>query len=258
MQEYMLYVPHSAGEHARVLVSVHGISRNYLEQTGEFTPLCERYGVVMLAPIFTHEMHGDYQRLKEALHPVAEVAPVHIGLGNHDDRANFFKVFEEPPGQTARLNGKHITIIEHPEVRVLVLDSLLYVNKVAGLLGKNQRLWLQRYVQGADTRPIVLFVHHTLGDGDGDLLDVDRLFSILSASSKVKAIFYGHSHQWNHSEREGVQLINLPAVGYNFNDAEPVGWVDAEFLAGGVKLQLHAFAGNTAKHGETLDIDWAD
>jgi 3',5'-cyclic AMP phosphodiesterase CpdA len=203
-------------------------------------------------------LHGDYQRLKEALQPVADVTPVLIGLGNHDDRANFFKVFEAPPSQTAPVKGKHVTVIEHPQVRVLVLDSLLYVNKVAGLLGKNQRLWLQRYVQGADTRPIVLFVHHTLGDGDGDLLDVDRLFSIVSASSKVKAIFYGHSHQWNHTRRESVHLINLPAVGYNFNDAEPVGWVDAEFLAGGVKLQLHAFAGNTAKHGETVDIDWAD
>lgn len=201
---------------------------------------------------------GDYQRLKQALQPMADVAPVHIGLGNHDDRANFFKVFAAPPAQASPVAGKHVTVLEYPQVRVLILDSLLYVNKVAGLLGKQQRLWLEQYVRGADTRPIVLFVHHTLGDGDGDLLDVDRLFSILATSPKVKAIFYGHSHQWNHSEREGVHLINLPAVGYNFNDAEPVGWADAQFRAGGVQLKLHALAGNTAKDGETLDIDWAN
>ena len=63
MQEYLLYVPESATEHAPVFVSVHGISRNFLEQAGEFAPMCDRHGLVMLAPIFTADLHEDYQRL---------------------------------------------------------------------------------------------------------------------------------------------------------------------------------------------------
>ena len=72
-------------------------------------------------------------------------------------------------------------------------------------------------------------MHHTLGEGDGDLLDTDRFFQILKPHRQVKAIFYGHSHVYEYGFREGKHLINLPAVGYNFSDAQPVGWLDARF-----------------------------
>lgn len=62
-QEYLLYVPHSAPAGARVLVSFHGISRNAHEHAAVFTPLCDTHGVVMLVPIFTEDLHRDYQRL---------------------------------------------------------------------------------------------------------------------------------------------------------------------------------------------------
>ncbi len=35
------------------------------------------------------------------------------------------------------------------------------------------------------------------------------------------------------SEKQGVKLINLPALGYNFTDHDPVGWVDARFRRNG-------------------------
>ena len=53
------------------------------------------------------------------------------------------------------------------------------MDKVAGLLGQDQRAWLEQFLKEADDRPIVFFVHHTLGEGDGDLLDTDRFFQIL-------------------------------------------------------------------------------
>ena len=62
-QEYLLYIPESAGPDSRVLVLVHGLSRNAHEQATVFTSLCEERGVVALVPIFTKELHKDYQRL---------------------------------------------------------------------------------------------------------------------------------------------------------------------------------------------------
>ncbi|RMG39272.1 MAG: hypothetical protein D6725_05480, partial [Planctomycetota bacterium] len=84
---------------------------------------------------------GDYERLENLLSPVAAKMPVVIGLGNHDNRVNFFKRFpaERLLGKRADVPGKHVTVVEHPVLRVVMLDSLLYVNKVAGLLGKAQR-----------------------------------------------------------------------------------------------------------------------
>jgi hypothetical protein len=103
----------------------------------------------------------------------------------------------------------------------------------------------------------MLFVHHTLSDGDGDLLDVDRLFEVIRPHTKVKAIFYGHSHEYSYGRHQGVHLVNLPAVGYNFADKEPVGWVDAIFTSGGVRLTLKTIGGNRAADGETRSLSWS-
>jgi len=199
---------------------------------------------------------ADYEAVKQLLAPLAERAPVYIGLGNHDDRDNFFKVFDHPSGNRQKVAGKHVLVIERPSMRLILLDSLLYVNKAAGLLGKAQREWLARCLEEADVRPTVIFVHHTLGDGDGELLDVERLFQMTRRHKTVKAIIYGHSHKYAFSQEDGMHLINIPAVGYNFSDDEPVGWVDAVFAAKGVDLKLRAFAGNRAADGKSTSLTW--
>ncbi len=199
---------------------------------------------------------GDYQEVKQLLAPLAAEAPIYIGLGNHDHRDNFSKVFDQLASRRQSVKGKHVLEVTWPTLRFIVLDSLLYVDRVAGLLGKVQREWLGQFLEKSDDRATVLFVHHTLGDGDGDLLDAERLFALVRPHKKVKAVFYGHSHEYSFREDQGIQLVNLPAVGYNFADKEPVGWVDARFSAAGAELTLRAFGGNLAGHGQTTSISW--
>jgi len=199
---------------------------------------------------------ADYEAVKQLLAPLAERTPIYIGLGNHDDRDNFFKVFDHPSGDRQKVAGKHVLVIERALMRLILLDSLLYVNKAAGLLGKTQREWLGRYLKESDARPAVIVVHHTLGDGDGDLLDVERLFQSIRPHKKVKAVIYGHSHKYAFSRQDGIHLINIPAVGYNFSDDQPVGWVDAVFTGRGVDLKLRAFAGNREADGMSRSLTW--
>lgn len=197
---------------------------------------------------------GDYLELRTLLERVAAEAPVYIGLGNHDNRVNFRQVFSPAPVPNA--GGRHVLVIDHPVVRVVVLDSLLHVNEVPGFLGKGQREWLGGFLEQQRDRPVVLFVHHTLGDQDGDLLDADRFFALLRPHRHVKAVFYGHSHVWQRDRRARLHLINLPAVGYNFADTQPVGWVEARFRREGVELTLRAIAGNRAEDGQTFPVPW--
>ncbi len=199
---------------------------------------------------------GDYANLKKLLGPVAEKTPVFMALGNHDNRENFLRVFSKIEGERQPASGKHVVVVNKPPIRLIILDSLFYVNKAPGLLGRAQRRWLQDYLKKCDETPTILCFHHTLGDGDGDLLDVPRLFDIIKPIRKVKAVLYGHSHEYGFSEFEGIHLVNLPAVGYNFSDTEPVGWVEARLTAKGGDFTLHVVAGNKEKDGSVKKLAW--
>lgn len=199
---------------------------------------------------------GDYANLKKLLIPLSGQTPIFMALGNHDDRGNFQKTFDKLPGEKQSVSSKCVVVANTPPVRLIMLDSLLYVNKVAGLLGRAQRRWLEEYLKKSDNTPTILCFHHTLGDGDGDLLDLPRLYDIVRPVRKVKAIVYGHSHEYGFSRHKGIHLINLPATGYNFNDADPVGWVEAKFRAKGGDFILHATAGNTEQNSSEKHLTW--
>lgn len=198
---------------------------------------------------------GDYEALGALVRPVAEQTPVAMALGNHDDRKNFLAAFSSRPGEAQSVQGKWVSVLDAGPVRIVLLDSLLYVNRVAGLLGKAQRQWLETYLR-SNQAPTVFFVHHTLDDTDGAMLDSQRFFEIIRPAKQVKAVFYGHSHRYRYDEDDGLHLVNLPAVGYNFNDAEPVGWVEALFRKDGGDFTLRAIAGNTEQSGKTVSLRW--
>ena len=215
-------------------------------------------GVVVCGDVARLEGRSeDYAEVRSLLEPVAAAAPVYFALGNHDDRDRFREAFPAPPGALAPLAARHVSVVEHPALRVIVLDSLLYVNRVAGLLGQAQRAWLESALPRFADRPAVLFVHHPPTDADGDLLDGDRLLALCRANRHVKAVFHGHAHVWATSRRDGLPIVSLPALGYGFDDAQPVGWVDARLGADGASLTLRALAGNRADDGKTTRLDWA-
>jgi pimeloyl-ACP methyl ester carboxylesterase len=62
-QEYFVYVPEDVMEGAPVLVSVHGISRNAKTHAKAFSPFADRYGIVVVAPLFPGKKFPGYQRL---------------------------------------------------------------------------------------------------------------------------------------------------------------------------------------------------
>ncbi|MFZ5927516.1 MAG: metallophosphoesterase family protein [Acidobacteriota bacterium] len=201
-------------------------------------------------------MPGDYQALKTLIEPLSSRMPVAIALGNHDDRKNFLEVFGATQKGAQPVKNRHVLVIESPAVRFVVLDSLIMPNFTPGLLGKDQRTWLAQHLDSAPPLPTVLFVHHTPDDGDGSLLDMPRLMDIIRDRKSVKAVVFGHSHRYAHLAWDGIQMINLPALGYNFSDDQPVGWVDAVFTAKGASLTLRAIGGNTERDGRSVVLPW--
>jgi 3',5'-cyclic-AMP phosphodiesterase len=198
----------------------------------------------------------DYTVLRDLLRPISTRMPVGLLLGNHDTRANFLAAFPASAGTAQKVSGKHVMVLEQQGLRFILLDSLLAPNVTPGQLGHAQRTWLQTFLQETPAVPTAILVHHTLSDADGSLVDVDRLFHVIRPFAQVKAILYGHSHRYHVDSRDGIQQINLPAVGYNFDDTQPVGWVESAWTPAGVDLTLHAVAGNTAEQGQTRSVRW--
>jgi 3',5'-cyclic-AMP phosphodiesterase len=198
----------------------------------------------------------DYENFKKLMIPLVGRRPIYVALGNHDDRDAFLDVFEGAAAPKPPVRGKHIVTVDAGPARFVLLDSLLKVNETPGFLGKAQRDWLQSYLRTGDNKPVILFFHHSLRDTDGDLLDSPRLFDLIKPISKVKALVFGHSHEYAFSDLDGIHLINLPAVGYNFGDSQPVGWVEAQFTDRGGTFVLHAVGGNRSMDGRTERLPW--
>jgi Icc protein len=202
---------------------------------------------------------ADYRLVKELLEPFAKDAPVFLGLGNHDHRGNFLKVFPGSPeaGKRQEVDQKHVLVVDQaPYVRIVLLDSLHEVNKGAGNLGKAQVVWLEKFLAGSDETPTVFCVHHTLGNGGADILDVGELFRVVEPAKKVKAICYGHSHRFGITERKGIHLINLPPVGYRFDKVTPMGWLEADFSKTGSVLKLVTVDPKEERNGEVVKLPW--
>jgi len=194
----------------------------------------------------------DYRNFRTLLTPIGR-RPVYLGLGNHDDRDGFFRMFPDMCEHPEIVKNKHITVAQAGPVRMIVLDTLLKVNGLLGRLGDSQRTWLETALQSCDDRPTILFLHHA---PQMNLLDRRQLFEIIKPQGKIKAVVSGHAHRYEYSEVAGIYLIGLPSTGYTIWSGAPVGWVDAKLTARGGEFTLHAIDGDRALDGHSYTCLW--
>lgn len=200
---------------------------------------------------------ADYAAVRNFVNPLAERMPMVVSLGNHDDRKNARSQITGRGGELQPVEQKLVSTVDLGPVQLVVLDSLMVTNIAAGQLGKKQREWLSSFLSSPLSKPVVVFVHHNPdGDEDTALVDANLLLPILTANRKVKALIFGHTHVYKVTQMNGLHLVNLPAVGYNFNDGIAIGWLESTFAKDGAKLQLHAIGGNTTDDGKITELAW--
>ena len=201
---------------------------------------------------------GDYATFLAALAPLRKAGiPLHLALGNHDDRGNFRQAIRGVIGAEARVEEKQVGVFEALGHRFAVLDSLDKVNGTPGRLGGPQIAWLGRDLDSHRDRPTVIFVHHNPRSAPGvGLLDDDALFDVITPRPWVKALVFGHTHRWTRAREAGLHLVNLPAVAYTFEPGEPLGYCRLRSTPDGATIELRDVLRKAATPGETLSLSW--
>ena len=205
----------------------------------------------------------DYTRLGKLVEPLRQAGvPLHLTLGNHDDREQFFAVYVNAEPTNPPVSSKHVSVLETPRANFFLLDSLEKTNQTPGLLGAAQRAWLAQALDLRRDKPAVVVGHHNpqlqpteQGKWFG-IKDSAEFFAVLTARAHVKAYVFGHSHHWEIAEHEGIHLVNLPPVAYVFRQGDPSGYVHAQLERDGMTLELRCLDEGHAKHKERVELTW--
>jgi 3',5'-cyclic AMP phosphodiesterase CpdA len=155
-----------------------------------------------------------------------------------------------------------VGVVEAAGLRLVLLDSLELVDGLSGLLGDPQRAWLAKTLDAAADAPTLVLVHHNPATGGlaslKALTDTEQLMAVIRPRAQVKALVFGHTHTWERRDDDGLHLLNLPAVGYHFAEAQPLGWCRLEPHRGGrgATIELRCIGGDRSKHGERTELAW--
>jgi 3',5'-cyclic AMP phosphodiesterase CpdA len=203
---------------------------------------------------------GDYRTLIALLEPIRKAKlPLHLALGNHDDRDHFRDVLRDLIPAGSQVVDKQVGLVQgpRPAPRFVVLDSLDRVNVTPGKLGPNQLDWLARRLDAVPNDPTLVFVHHNLSrEGQTALTDTGALLDVLGPRKQVKAVIFGHTHVWDVREDDGLYWINLPAVAYPFAAGQPLGWCRFRPVPDGGELELRCVGGDRRNDRQRVALRW--
>lgn len=228
----------------------------------------------------------DYKQFLELIKPLRESGmPIRMSMGNHDHRANFWAAVKDEKdagkGPGDPIEDRYVTVFQTERANWFMLDSLDKTNSTPGVLGKKQIEWLGKELDAKTDKPAIVMVHHnpvfpnpnakpkteepkpdakpaadySKAKGGG-ITDTEELWPVLTARKQVKALIWGHTHNWALTKRDDIQMINLPTVAYPFAKGKANGWVDCKLREKGMTLKLTCIDKKHESNGQTVELDW--
>ncbi len=207
---------------------------------------------------------SDYVHFAKLIAPLrAAGIPVHLTMGNHDNRDVFYSVLNSEKNKETPVTSKHVAVVRTIHANIFLLDSLKSPGVAQGLLGDEQRRWLIRQLDEHSDKPALVFAHHNprLGGEErhfpGGLEDSEPLWEVLASRSHVKAYIHGHIHHRNHFQHRGIHLLNTPATSFVANpETSTTGWTMARLSNAGGTFTTHTHLTQHEWNGAVFDVKW--
>jgi hypothetical protein len=201
----------------------------------------------------------DYTTFGKLILPVRALATMHLTLGNHDERENFWNAFPRDTAKLKSIPQKQIAVFSSERANWFLLDSLEVTAKTPGELGVAQLDWLARELDARGHKPAIVVVHHNpqFPKPTSGLLDSAALLALLAERRQVKALIFGHTHDWHIEQHaSGIHLINLPPTAYPFKEGPPSGWVRTTLMRDGMEIELRSLDVNHPEHARVKQLPW--
>ncbi|MEY2927540.1 MAG: hypothetical protein RL367_2017, partial [Pseudomonadota bacterium] len=166
-----------------------------------------------------------YARVAESLSACA--FPVHLCVGNHDDRANFRSQFPNVPDAFGFIQYA----VDYPGLRVVVIDTL-EEGRHAGAFCAVRAAWLRAKLAEAPGTPTLIAMHHPPVEVGIEWMNTDneepwvaRFAATIDGAPQVKAIVCGHVHRpivttWR-GKSVAVCASSAPQVALNLCPIDP-------------------------------------
>jgi 3',5'-cyclic AMP phosphodiesterase CpdA len=161
-----------------------------------------------------------YHHLRDRL--AALTVPVHLTLGNHDDRAAFLSVFgaglDDPQGRVSQ-------VLDAGGYRVVLLDTS-EPGLVGGRLCPGRLAWLAARLDEAEDRPVILVQHHHANPlalpVDAILLEnAEDYVAILRRHPDIRQVIAGHVHLPTAALWRGIPMTTLAGSHYSVSPHVP-------------------------------------
>jgi len=202
----------------------------------------------------------DYATFSELLDPLrARGLPLHLALGNHDQRDHFSTVLKPKKSTRQAVKNKHVALLRTADANWFMLDSLETTLQTPGSMGQAQLKWLAKSLDANPNKPALVLLHHNPGNSENvsGLKDTESLLEIIRPRKQVKAWIFGHTHKWNvRADESGIHLINLPPVAYVFQPENPSGWTHATVRHDGMNLKLRCIDPGHQNHDQMVVLKW--
>lgn len=163
---------------------------------------------------------GAYRLLRDHLAPLP--VPVHITLGNHDDRTAFLSVFgDELDDPTGRIS----TVVDAGIHRIILLDTS-EPGLVGGRLCQGRLAWLAARLDEARDRQVIVVQHHhanplSLPVDDIILENAADYLAVLQRHPDIRQVIAGHVHLPTTAVWRGIPMTTLAGSHYSVSPHVP-------------------------------------